>query len=251
VVNFTATGVTGSAYFSIDFQSVPYNAMFYMVVGDEWKQLYPKNECSGITNICITGTTLSYNMSVSSSSNGSTTLGVIVDHLVAGTSSHFFALHLSQGWNAVSLPEQPADTYIQTVLADVLLNVKVVRGYDNKRKRWLRWKLGAKPQKNTLFEMEAGKGYIIYMETPGDILVYGVEKPSSITLYKGWNLVGYSGDDGADAASALNSITGKWKGLRTLQGSKWLGRKNITNFNYGKAYWIRMKQNRVWVQRQT
>ncbi len=85
VVSFTATNVTGTADFSVEFVSLPTNPVFYKVVGTTWKQLYPKNECSGMSNISLTGTTLNYTMAVTSDCNGTTAANTIVDPLVAGS----------------------------------------------------------------------------------------------------------------------------------------------------------------------
>ncbi len=85
VVNFTATGVTGSADFSINFDSLNAIPVFYQVVNGVWKQLYPKNECGGIANVSLTGTTLNFTMSANSDCNGTTSTNTIADTLVSGT----------------------------------------------------------------------------------------------------------------------------------------------------------------------
>lgn len=87
VVRFTATGVAESATFSVRFESLPRNPVFFKVVDNRWKQLYPTNECSGVTNISLAGTTLNYTMTVTSDCNGSTAANSIVDPLVAGSIS--------------------------------------------------------------------------------------------------------------------------------------------------------------------
>ncbi len=84
VISFTATEVTGSARFSVAFPALPSDPVFYKVVGETWKQLYPVNECKGVTNVDFSDTTLSFTMAENSDCNGTTTPGRIVDPLVAG-----------------------------------------------------------------------------------------------------------------------------------------------------------------------
>jgi hypothetical protein len=87
VVSFTATAVKGSADFSVTFSSLPSNPVFYKVVGTTWTQVYPRNDCTGISNVSLSGSTLSYTLVENSPCNGSTTPGIIYDPLVVGTAS--------------------------------------------------------------------------------------------------------------------------------------------------------------------
>ena len=70
------------------------------------------------------------------------------------------SITLSQGWNFISLPKQPPSTSINDVLKDISANVRVVWGYDNWQKQWLKYKgqVAGVTGQNTLTSTEAGKG---------------------------------------------------------------------------------------------
>jgi hypothetical protein len=85
VMTFTATDVTDHADFSITYPSLPVNPVFYKIVGNAWKQLYPVNECSGVTNISLADTTLSFTMAANSNCNNTTQPNTIIDPLVVGS----------------------------------------------------------------------------------------------------------------------------------------------------------------------
>ena len=91
-ISFTASSTVKdyelkSASFSIFFQFLPENPVFYKVVGSQWKQIYPLNECQGVSDIIFTGTTLSYNMAVNSECNSEEGISYkkIVDPLIVGS----------------------------------------------------------------------------------------------------------------------------------------------------------------------
>jgi hypothetical protein len=85
VVSFKASGVVSTANFSISYASLPANPVFYKVVIGEWKKIYPTNQAAGITNIVLSGTTLSFTIADNSASDGDPTVGVISDPLVVGS----------------------------------------------------------------------------------------------------------------------------------------------------------------------
>ena len=51
----------------------------------------------------------------------------------------FSPFAFSPGWNFISFPEQPTNTGIEPVLAYLSANVRIVWGYDNRNKQWLKW----------------------------------------------------------------------------------------------------------------
>jgi hypothetical protein len=100
---------------------------------------------------------------------------------------------LRRGWNLVSLSRQPPSTAIEQALASISGKIVIVWGYHNADKAWKKWKPGSADA--TLLTMEPGKGYRIYM-TDADMLNminWQALQSSAVTLYEGWNLVGYGG----------------------------------------------------------
>ena len=87
-VGFTATNVVDIASLSVFFQFLPEDPVFFKVVGNTWKQIYPVNECGGITDISLTGTTLFYTMALNSECNSNKDIPkTIIDPLVVGSMS--------------------------------------------------------------------------------------------------------------------------------------------------------------------
>ena len=159
---------------------------------------------------------------------------------------------LTPGWNFVSFPKQPADNRLDAVMADISSNVTAILSYDNMKKTWLQWKPGE--SSNSLHTLECGKGYRIHMNNAVGILdPTGWSPPASSTVVisDGWNLVGYSGTDGLEAARALSKLSKSWKALWTAdQGQseaelEAIGQKRasitpVSAFHQNKAYWVRI-----------
>ena len=84
-VSYTASSVTGTADITVTYPSLPVGPVFYKVVNGVWKQLYPKNEWAGVSNVALTGNTLSFTIADNSEGDGDPTLGTIFDPVVAGS----------------------------------------------------------------------------------------------------------------------------------------------------------------------
>jgi hypothetical protein len=160
------------------------------------------------------------------------------------------AFNLREGWNFISLPVQPEDPAIGTVLRDISAQVRIVWGYDGSTQLWQTYE--PLKSQNTLTTMEAGKGYWIYMDSAATLIVTGSPSATPIHLYEQWNLIGHKGWDGVSVASMLSGIADKWKVLWSWDNGQWYMKdpvkpvpsesiQPLTIFNQGKAYWIKMK----------
>jgi formylglycine-generating enzyme required for sulfatase activity len=171
-------------------------------------------------------------------------------------------LQLQQGWNFISLPEDLTDASIGNVLKDVSSNTRIVWGYENETKEWKKW-TPVEGVVNTLGVMEPGKGYWVLMNNPGAIDMTSAnwhDAVPAVTLYEGWNLVGYLGEDNATLDLALSSISTpdrKWRMLWGWSNGLWSAKHEtvkdlpvpeLTNLNCGKAYWIQAKTSANWTQ---
>ncbi|MEI6152632.1 MAG: carboxypeptidase-like regulatory domain-containing protein [Deltaproteobacteria bacterium] len=171
-----------------------------------------------------------------------------------GTLPVLSAINLSAGWNFISFPKVPStDTTANTtaeVLKDVSSSVRVVWGYDNVNKAWLKWIPSTLcPLSSALCSVESGKGYWIYMNAAGmiDMASWAAPTTTTITLYPGWNLVGYNGTSAAIPDPALNSISGKWKIIWNWANGVWYAQSadgvavaaTLTGVEQKKAYWIK------------
>ena len=163
-------------------------------------------------------------------------------------------IHLTQGWNFISLGVQPVNWQIGDVLYAASPNVRIVWGYDNQNKTWKRYKFntqGSAP--NTLDRLEMGKGYWIYADGSANLTVAGSDASPAIQLFPGWNLTGYNRADGLTTDRGLTSIA--WDILWTWDNGIWTARKaspgvlpvpDIPAFHRGKAYWIKTGAGTWW-----
>ena len=171
-------------------------------------------------------------------------------------------LDLVTGWNFISFPRDPSpNNTITEVLKEVSSNVRIVWGYDNMAKMWLKYKQGTS---GTLANMVSGLGYWIYMNAPGSITMTNwAASPLMITLRPGWNLVGYNGTNTADLTAALASISSNYLIVWNWLNDNWFGHRqdgqilpppvsNLLGFYKKQAYWIKTNlaggQTAVWNQ---
>ncbi len=112
LVSFKATGVVATATFSITYSSLPANPVFYKVVNGKWKQIYPKTQIDGITNISLNGNTLSFTIADNSPCDGDPAVGIIYDPVVAGSEMTNTALYFPHV--DTSLPWQTEIAIINT-----------------------------------------------------------------------------------------------------------------------------------------
>lgn len=85
MITFTATGVVGSADFTLDFGLLPENPVFYKRTKTGW--WLPLDRCSGVSDVRFSGGILAFTMAQASECNLSTAAGTIIDPIVAGEHS--------------------------------------------------------------------------------------------------------------------------------------------------------------------
>ncbi|MEI6152792.1 MAG: carboxypeptidase-like regulatory domain-containing protein, partial [Deltaproteobacteria bacterium] len=163
-------------------------------------------------------------------------------------------LSLAPGWNLISLPLQPADNAIATVLSGIAGKYSIVWGdFDPAPQRW---KFKGASGGGSLNTMDAGKAYWIYIADTNRALltVKGNQTEHSITLKPGWNFIGYNKLTETAAADAIISIAGKfsiiWGDFNpTTQQWKFKsasGSGSLNRFESGKGYWIRANEASLW-----
>ncbi len=96
------------------------------------------------------------------------------------------------------------------------------------------------------------------MNTPETLIIEGQPSdPQAVTLYKGWNLTGYSGQDNKDVSQALENVAGRWTLIWNWDNGGWYARHEsdlelsvapLGALNLKKAYWILMKEAGEWQQ---
>jgi hypothetical protein len=159
-------------------------------------------------------------------------------------------LPLSTGWNLISLARQPVNTAIASVLSGITGAYEAVLAYPNEA-----WKFydPSNQGNSTLQTMQAGTGYWIDMASAGTLTVSGSTPPSSLSLLKGWNLVGYNGSACASASKALSSLGGALQVSWGYAGQAWKvydpndkAGSTLTQFCPNNGYWIKVDQAATW-----
>ena len=85
-VSFVITGTfSGPVPVNITMSEPPQDLRVYKYVNGTWKEIYPNNECNGISNVSFSGNTLSFNIQDNSECDLSGTNGKIVDPILIGS----------------------------------------------------------------------------------------------------------------------------------------------------------------------
>lgn len=166
-------------------------------------------------------------------------------------------LVLSNGWNLVSLPVEPTNADIKTVLAPIQGDYEAVWSHINGR--WFGFNPNV-PGLNDLKHMYAGKAYWIQMRADAVLPLYGTapanapDKLAGQTLTPGWNLLGYSSSlseditngfaaiaDTLDLAASESSTGRLWYVAGNPAGSTL---KTLTPF---RGIWAHVNANAIWL----
>jgi probable HAF family extracellular repeat protein len=186
--------------------------------------------------------------------HGNNAGAIVGAYLDASSVDHGFlaipATALSSGWNLVSLPFQPANTAIASVLSGIADAYEVVWAYPGQS-----WKVYDPNDAggSTLTTMQAGMGYWIKMTSAKTLSVSGAAPSSSLSLSSGWNLVGYSGTSCATASTALSSLGSALQVSWGYPGQVWQfydptnsGGSTLGNLCPGTGYWIDVNGGATW-----
>ena len=122
------------------------------------------------------------------------------------------SIDLLEGWNLVSFNLRPADPDIKAVLESVAGKYSLVYGWNasSDSSNWLRFD-PALGFGNTLTELHESMGFWIYMEVSATLTVLGTRPTiTEISLYEGWNLIGWPSDASADLPAALSEIASNY-----------------------------------------
>ncbi|MEI6154353.1 MAG: hypothetical protein WCQ90_09740, partial [Deltaproteobacteria bacterium] len=161
-------------------------------------------------------------------------------------SGNTYTIPLYTGWNLISLPLQPADTAITSVLSGITGTYSIVWGDFNPLTQ--QWKFKNASGGGLLNTMTAGKAYWMYITSiDGTTLTNaGDQIAHNITLQPGWNFVGYNKTKSVSTTTALASITGYysiiWGDFNPIT-QQWKykdasGGGLLDTIEAGKGYWI-------------
>jgi hypothetical protein len=120
---------------------------------------------------------------------------------------------LIEGWNLISIPFEPADTSIASVLTAIDGNYDCVQYYNaTDSDHWKTYSPFKPPGLNDLTDIHNTMSFWVHITAPGGTVLttYGyTPTTTSITLYPGWNMVGYPAiDDSSYTVQDLMDDTG-------------------------------------------
>jgi hypothetical protein len=173
-----------------------------------------------------------------------------VGEYTSSLSEEFGIGGLDIGWNLISLPLEPDDTAIESVLNPIEGKYYIVWAYDNGA--WFSYNPDA-PAFSDLSEMSAGEGYWINLKIAANFCASGSEPGKSVSLSSNWNLVGYNSTASLSIEEALASIDGKYVSVWAFIDGDWKvydpanhGASDLVTMDPGFGYWINTTEACIW-----
>lgn len=139
-------------------------------------------------------------------------------------------ISLTKGWNLFSINVQPTDNSLASIFgtADVAV-VKTADGF---------WSADVPDFINTINTIEAGGGYLVYMNAAADLSISGKAVAEALPpIQSGWNIVGVP----FQAEKDISSVLGNAQAVKSFNGL-WTptGIPSISKLMPGKAYFVKM-----------
>jgi hypothetical protein len=161
-----------------------------------------------------------------------------------------YSLSLGIGWNLISLPLQPFEADVSSVLNQISVLFMMVWSYQNGK--WWMYD-SANIGFSDLTTMEAGHAYWIEMTQAGALNIAGSEPSKSLNLTTGWNFVGFNSNQSMIVNDALSSIASKVVIVWSYQNGVWKmydpahpGFSDLTTMEPGDGYWVKVIENCIW-----
>jgi hypothetical protein len=163
--------------------------------------------------------------------------------LTINSMAEVVSIKLAEGWNLISLPVLQSDLNVQSVFSSIEGRYDAIYSYDSQDADYKAYMPG--DSSNTLKNVEAGRGYWIYMNSPADLTLQGNVSTLPVELVEGWNLTGLNSITTLSITDALKSVEGSISSLYAYRTA--LGRylsfvppdtDEIKEMIPGEGYWI-------------
>lgn len=157
-------------------------------------------------------------------------------------------VNLTSGWNLVSLPLIQSNTAITSVLSSITGSYDSVKYFNaqDKADPWKTYRVGRSG--NDLTNIDHTMAVWIKTIRPCTLSIYGnIPTSTSISLYAGWNFVGYPTQDTNQLVSTALAGTGYDRVEGFQSASPYL--KVLTGVDKmvpGQGYWVHVPANTVW-----
>jgi hypothetical protein len=166
-------------------------------------------------------------------------------------------IYLEEGWNLVSFPQIVSNSDLRDVLASIDGDYDAVQYYNlsDTNDPWKHFQTTKPLNSNDFYDVDNKMGFWIHVTKPGGttITINGTipANPQNITLYPGWNHVGYPSLTERDRTTALNNLTfdsevdAIWTHNSTTKLWKEVG--EFDKIEYGRGYWIHATTQCEWI----
>jgi predicted secreted protein len=163
-----------------------------------------------------------------------------------------YVISLEEGWNLISLPLAHKDTNISEVLRSIDGDYNLVQWYDANEGIWC-------SSTTDLTEINRTMGLWIHMNNSSMLTIIGsVPESTDITLYEGWNLVGYPSLKTRNLNDALSGI--EWQAVQCYDASdavdpwkhnntmKFEIMNDLKEMQPDCGYWVYVTVNDTWIR---
>jgi parallel beta-helix repeat protein len=165
------------------------------------------------------------------------------------------SMELFEGWNLISFPTIQSNAKIKTLFQSIEGEYDGIQLYDatDSNDPWKHYKV-SKEFGNDLLDVDETMGILVHIIKSGGSLFYfnGTQPVTTqtISLYKGWNLVGYPSLSNHNRTVGLNNLIFnqevdaiQWFDSLT---KSWHFMGPDDSFEIGRGYWIHAKSDCVW-----
>jgi hypothetical protein len=163
-------------------------------------------------------------------------------------------ISMKTGWNMISLALVINDPDIADALISIDGNYDAVQWYDGFTDTWRHYVPG-KPFGNDLEQVYPEMGLWIHMTTDDvlehdNLIPYPNWPPHVISLYTGWNFVGYPSVASELVNDAMGSVVFNLVKTYDAWSDTWYSwngfNGNLVNMDLGRGYWINVPYNQTW-----
>jgi parallel beta-helix repeat protein len=164
--------------------------------------------------------------------------------------------YLHQGWNLISVPLLQSNKSLEAVLQSIEGEYDAAQYFNasDQNDSWKHHHISKPPDLNDYTEINHKMGFWVHITTPGGTLFTysGKRLPQNqtVTLYPGWNLVGYPSLSNKNRTEALNNLTfdqdvdAIWTFDSKTQKWKEIGESEY--FEIGRGYYIHVISKCLW-----
>ena len=164
---------------------------------------------------------------------------------------------LSKGWNLISIPYIQSNTNLGTVLNSIDGSYDAVQWYNatDANDQWKHYQISKPSNLNDLDDIDHTMGFWVHITQPGEtIFMFNGVQPiqnQTITLYPGWNHVGYPSLTSYNRTDGLNNV----EFGTDVDAIQWYDAANKTwhfinqddTFVPGRGYWVHSEIETSWV----